>query len=588
MKRWLNSGLALAVVATLLLTACGATPTAVVAPTGTTAPQAPTNTPPAAAPTNTTAPVVPTNTTAPTNTPVPAQPKVATFIYTQEFDNLDPLYSNMWFTQTTWGIWDCYAWVYDDKNEALPTLLTEMPTADNGGISADGKTITLKLRSDIVWSDGTPITSADFAFTYKMAIDPKNAVATAFPYDQLAGLDTPDAQTVVMKFNEPFAPWQGTFWKGIVPEHILKPVYDKEGTLDNADWNKKPTVGCGPFNFVEWESGSFARFTANDKYWLGRPKIDEIFIRFVPDDASQVAALKAGDGDLGTFIAYSDVPALTAASVNMLTVFSGYNEGMYFYLDPKKGHPALQDVNVRQAIAYGTDRFSVCKDLLLGLTSPAATDWDKTPWVDPTITPYPYDPDKAKALLDAAGWIDSDNDTVREKNGVELELKYGTTTREIRKDVQAVFQQQLAAIGIKVNLLNYESDTFFAGYADGGPAATGELDIYEYSTTANYPDPDVAEWRCDQIPTAENPEGTNWMALCDQELDSLFKQQSSQVDFAQRQATWYKITKRIFDQVYFLGFWLDPDVWAIGPRLQNVKISGPSQYYNLVEWDLTQ
>ena len=124
-------------------------------------------------------------------------------------------------------------------------------------------------------------------------------------------------------FQEPYAPWVGTMWHGILPAHILEPVFESEGTIDNAEWNRNPTVGCGPYIFAEWESGSFARFVANEKYWLGKPKLDEIFFRFVPDDASQVAALKAGDGDLGTFFAYSDMPDLEAAGVNIVKVFSG-------------------------------------------------------------------------------------------------------------------------------------------------------------------------------------------------------------------------------------------------------------------------
>lgn len=518
----------------------------------------------------------------------PAEPKVATFIWTQEFDSLSPLYTNMWFAAITFQFWNCYAWDFDDQNAAYPVLVKEMPTTENGGISADGKTITLKLRDDLVWSDGTPLTSADFAFTHQMTIDPKNAVATTYPNDQLEALETPDAQTVVMKFAEPFAPWQGTFWHGLLPAHILQPVYDKDGTLDTAEWNRNPTVGCGPFVFKEWESGSFARFVASDNYWLGKPKIDEIFMRFVPDDASQVAALKAGDGDLGTFISYADIPTLQESGVKMVTVFSGYNEGLYFYVDPEKGHPALQDANVRKAIALAFDRASLCKDLLMDLTKPASTDWDNTPWVDPSIQPYPYDPEQAKALLDAAGWVDSNGDGVRDKDGVELEIDYGTTTREIRKDTQAVFQQAMEAVGIKVNLLNYDSDLFFAGYGEGGPAAKGDLDIFQYSATPNFPDPDVSEWRCDQIPTDEAPDGSNWMANCDPELDQLFKDQAVQVDFSQRQQTFFKITKLIYDKVYWLGYWWDPDIWAIGPNLQNVKLSGATPFYQIIEWELTE
>ncbi len=165
-------------------------------------------------------------------------------------------------------------------------LVNELPSLENGGISEEGTVITLDLRDDIVWSDGTPITSEDFVFTYETVINPANAVASAYPYNELVSVEGPDPQTVVITFEEPFASWQATLFTGLMPKHVLEPVYDAEGTIDNAPWNLQPTVGCGPFVFDEWESGSFARFLANDQYWLGRPKLDEVFMRFVPDDAA--------------------------------------------------------------------------------------------------------------------------------------------------------------------------------------------------------------------------------------------------------------------------------------------------------------
>ncbi|MCS7178605.1 MAG: peptide ABC transporter substrate-binding protein [Anaerolineae bacterium] len=514
-------------------------------------------------------------------------PKTATFIFTQEPDVLNPLYTNMWFSAITQQIWNCWAWDFDDQNNPHPVLVKEMPSAENGGISPDGRVITLKLRDDIVWSDGQPITSEDFVFTYEMVMNPQNTVASTFPYDKLEKVEAPDARTVVMTFKEPFAAWQATLWHGLLPAHVLRSVFEKEGTIDNAEWNRAPTVGCGPFVFKEWESGSFARFVANEKYWLGRPKIDEIFIRFVPDDASQVAALKAGDGDLGTFIAYSDIPTLEQAGVKMVKVFSGYNEGWYFYLHPEKGHPALKDVQVRQAIALAFDRFSICKDLLLGLTKPPATYWANTPWEDPTLEPWPYDPERAKQLLDEAGWKDTNGDGVRDKDGVELVLTLGTTTREIRRDVQAVAQQQLAQVGIKLELANAESDIFFGSYGDGGPCATGQYDIFQYSTVTNYPDPETADWLCKEIPSDENPAGVNWQSVCDEELDALFQLQATQVDFAERQKTFHKISRIVFERVYWLGIWEDPDIWAVGPRLKNVRLSGATPFFNIVEWELS-
>lgn len=512
-----------------------------------------------------------------------AQATVATLIFTQEPDTMNPLYTNMYFSTILHPLWDVEAWQFDEKNAPYPVLIKEMPSTQNGGISADGKAITLHLNDGMTWSDGQPLTSADFKFTWQMYMETKNAVATTYPYDAIASIDTPDAQTVVVNFNEPFAPWLLLF-KSLIPEHILKPVFEKDGTLDNAEWNKNPTVGIGPYVLKEWQSGSHLLFVRNEKYFGPKPVLDQIFVRIVPDDASQVAALKTGDGDLGIFIAYPDIPALEQAGVTVVTAPSGYSEGWFFNLG-EKGHPAIRDVKVRQALAYAIDREKITKDLLLGKTQPGASLWDKSIYVDPSLKPYPYDQEKAKQLLDEAGWkVGADG--IREKDGVKLELRYGTTTKEVRQNTQAVVQQMLEQVGVKVNLLNYDSDIFFASYADKGPTYTGDLDIYEWSDAPLFPDPDISYWRCAQIPTDESPQGTNAEFLCDQQLDSLFQQQATQVDLDQRVATFHQISKLMYDQVYWLSIWLDPDIWAVGKRLENVKLSGITPLYNISEWKL--
>ena len=512
--------------------------------------------------------------------------KVATMIFTAEPDSLNTIYTESYWALILDQVWNVWAWQYDDNNAPYPVLVTEMPSTDNGGLSADGKTITLHLRDDIVWSDGEPITSADFKFTYEMYINPKNTVSTTYPYDQVASIETPDARTVVMNFDAPFAAWL-FFWHSILPSHVLQSVFDQDGTLDNAAWNKAPTVGAGPFVFKEWQSGSFMRFVRNDKYWGPKAKLSEIFVRIVPDDASQVAALQAGDADLGIFIAYPDVPTLEQAGVKIVSVNSGYSEGWYMNLNPKTTNPALLDVNVRQAIAYALDRDKIAKDLLLGKTKPGATLWDGSPYVDPSLKPYPYDQAKAKELLDAAGWKDSNGNGTRDKDGVELILRYGTTTKEVRQSMQAIAQQMLADVGIGTELFNYDSDIFFASYGDNGPTYNGDLDIYEWSDVPTaFPDPDIAYWLCSDIPTDESPAGLNAQFICDEELDGLFQLQSTQVDFNARVETFHKITKIMFDKVYWLSIWLDPDIWAVGARLNNVKLSGATPFYNVEEWTL--
>ena len=151
--------------------------------------------------------------------------KTATFIFPQDFDNLNPLYTQSWFSTVTQQLWNCWPWVFDEGNNPIPVLLKEMPSAANGGISPDGKVITMYLRDDLVWSDGEPLTSEDFVFTYEMARSDQNLVATRYPYNQVASVQAPDDHTVVVSFQQPFAPWMATLWQGLLPAHILDPVF---------------------------------------------------------------------------------------------------------------------------------------------------------------------------------------------------------------------------------------------------------------------------------------------------------------------------------------------------------------------------
>ncbi|MDY7041142.1 MAG: peptide ABC transporter substrate-binding protein, partial [Chloroflexota bacterium] len=547
MKRtWLYPVLAVIVVTAVLLTSCQPTPAPTSPPKATEPPsKAPTPTPPSP-------------------TALPAERKITTLIFTQEPAMLNPLYSNMWFELILAQLWSCWAWEFDNQNEAFPRLVTELPSMENGGVSEDGLTITMHLRDDVVWSDGTPITSADFVFTYDMYMDPGNSVATQYPYDSLESIEAPDERTVVMHFTEPFAAWQALFWRGVLPKHVLGPVFEADGSIDQAAWNLAPTVGCGPFNFAEWESGSFMRFAKNENYWLGQPNLDEIFVRFVPDDASQTAALVAGDGDLGTFPPLSDVPALQDAGLQIVVQPSGYQEGWFFNFRDM-ANPAARDVKVRQAIAMAIDRDAINRDLLLGLTKAPETYWDSLPaYRAPDIEPWKYDPQEAERLLEEAGWTDRDGDGIREDvDGNKLTLIYGTTIREIRQDAQAVAQQQLKEVGIDLQLMSQDADIFFGSYADGAAPALGEVDIMEWSDGPYFPDPDTDYWLCSQVPSDENPTGYNYFG-CDEPLDGLFTRQLTTMNVEEREKIFHEISRYMHEQVYWLGMWEDPDYWVVG------------------------
>jgi peptide/nickel transport system substrate-binding protein len=522
-----------------------------------------------------------------TATPAPTH-KVVTIAWTQEPDTLNPYYTNMWFSTVLQQLYSCWAWEFDGNNEPFPKLVTELPTIENGGVSEDGLRITLKLRDDIVWSDGTPLTADDFVFTHDMIVNPANTVSSMYPYDRFT-VEAADAHTVVMNFPEYLASWQSSLWKGLLPKHVLEPVFAAEGSIDEAEWNLAPTVGCGPFDFAEWESGSYMHFVKNPNYWLGEPNIEDIYLQFVPDDASQTAALIAGDADLGTFPPYSDVPALRAGGLDIVVQSSGYAEGWFFNFRDMAS-PGARDVKVRQAIAMALDREAIINDLCAGLPKPVETLWASLPaYESPDIVPWKYDPEAAKALLEEAGWTDRDGDGIREDaDGNKLTLKHGTTIREIRQDIQAVTQQMLREVGIDLQIASWDSDFFFASYTDGSPCALGEVDIMEWSDLpADFPDPDHYYWLCSEIPNDESPWGGNYFG-CDEYLDGLFQEQITLIDPEARTLVFHEITKYMHDNVYWLGIYDDPDIWIIGPRLTGLTFSGVTPWYNVMDWDVTE
>jgi peptide/nickel transport system substrate-binding protein len=571
-KRNLYLLLSLVVLASMMLAACGGAAPATEQPPPMTEP--PVATEPAA-----------------TEPAAPTFKGTATITFVQEPDNLNPMYTDMSFSGYLRPFYLKPSWDFDENGKPVPVLAKEIPSLDNGGLTEDGKTVTIKLRDDITWSDGEPLTAEDYVFTYDMIMSDKNVPLSRYPYeDYVTSVEAPDPTTVVITFNKPFAAWLTSLFYWVVPKHILQPVFEADGTIDNAEWNRNPTVGVGPFVLSEWETGSHLAFKANPN-WIQPPKLEQIFVRIVPDDAAQEAAILAGDTDIGVFLSSDQIEKLEATGkVKVVAVTSGYNEAWFLNVNPETAHPAMQDVNVRKAIALATDRFTIVNDLLVAEINPVnATYWDMTPGYESTLKPYPYDPEEAKRLLDEAGWVDSNGDGTRDKDGVELVLRYITNQRELRKNVQAVVEQQWKLVGIGAELVNYSSDVFWNGYNDNGPQAQGLYEIAEFSSVQDsYPDPDASSgWTCDQITSADNPDGGNNQGYCNPKIDELMAEQATTLDPAKRRELYNQIEQIIYDDYVYIGMWKDPDLWSVSSRLQNVRFSGVYPFWNAYEWEVT-
>ncbi len=484
------------------------------------------------------------------------------------------------------------AWTFDDKLNPVPLLAVQFPTLANGGVSKDGKVITIKLRPDAIWSDGQPISSDDFVFTANVYTNDNNhSILQRSPYDlaipkqgpdaNQVNVKAPDKNTVVITFNEVYAAWPATLFRAVLPAHILRPIFDKAHSLEGIDWNLHPTVSSGPFTLKNSDAGSLT-FVRNDKYFGTKAKLDQIVIQIVPDAATQLAAVKVAVADMGTLLTAAEAADLRAsgAPVQIMAVPGGYNEGLFLNF----ANPILADVKVRKALASAIDRVALIAFAQNGIAKPSAGFWDGTPYQDASLQPLAFDADGAGKMLDGAGWkVGSDG--IREKNKVKLKLRFATNQRDFRTQAQTVLQSQFKAIGVDIEPTAYPNAVFFASYAAGGTLATGQFDIAEWSASPDYPDPATTRFLTSQIGTKENGfAGANVSHLSDPALDKLFETAAKTADAAARIKIFNQISKLMADKVYWIPLWQSADLWAINKRLMGVTIGGVSPWWNAASW----
>lgn len=537
-----------------------------------------------------------------------ASAKPLTIALSQEPDQLNPLFSSMsysgWLSQMILvglGRWD-------NNNNLVPELATEIPSTANGGVSADGLTITWKLRPNLKWSDGEPLTSADVKFTWQAEIDPGNAVYTRSGYSQISSIDTPDATTAVLHFSSLYPGWQTLFSQGpnnqggLLPEHLLK---GKTG-LEKDPFIHQPTIASGPYVLKEWVAGDHLTLVANANYWQGKPKLDQINVKFVPDPATALSALQAGDVDLVPDFSESDIQTLTNLETSTngkihLRVDAGPEFEHYLFnfstttstvkdasgnpvgISDQNGPCALTDINVRKALIMGIDRQTIVDTLLAGKTTVPASLWPNSYWTNTSLTPYPYDPEGAKKLLDGAGYTPG-ADGIRHGmcggQDVKLSFNFETTDSQIRKDMAVAVKDMLAKIGVEFKPSHLPAGTFFGSYTDGGHMAMGQYDIAGY-TTGFYPDPWNDNFLCSAIPTKDSPGGSNYYHICDQKMEDLFTQANASADPAVRKKAFDEIQKYQYDNALFIPMYVRANVYGYSDRF----VFPPTSVISGWSWD---
>lgn len=506
---------------------------------------------------------------------VSAQGPTLTVAFSQEPDTLNWLYSNMSFGKWANNLVYAPLYMYDEQYNEVPVLIDQIPSVENGLVNADYTEYTVKIKDGLLWSDGTPLTADDVAFTFEMLnTEANNFIQGSSIRDAVETVEKVDNLTVKLTFGAP-APYVGKLLSVeavvILPKHVFGPVFEADGTLANADANQNPTVFSGPYMLSQWNRGESLTFTANPNYILGKPKVETLVIRVFPDPESGYAAMAAGQVDLQPNLGPTDGPRVLALSpdLKVTSVFGGYIELLLFNVrgddNPRAGHPALKDLRVRQAIRMGIDREAIINDLLAGAATPTDSIYAGNAVQDPNIEFVKYDPEGAKALLDEAGWVVG-ADGIREKDGVRLELRYATTTAAWRKDIQAVVQQQLAQIGVGILIENYPASEYFGSFTDAGTLASGEFDLGEFanSTSGTSPLNDIVNdtFGCDSIVSVDNPGGSNYGSFCSEEMDALYAEISTTYDQAKVAEDATKIQQIVRDDLPAVILFPRNDIFA--------------------------
>jgi peptide/nickel transport system substrate-binding protein len=493
-------------------------------------------------------------------------------------DSLNPLLSTMDLSYDLSSLLFSYLVIVDRSGTLTGDLASTVPGLANNGITGDGRIYTYHLRRNVVWHDGVPLTARDVAFSWRAIMNPRNNVLHREGYEEVESIATPDNYTVVVHLRRRYPPFVTQFFttlqegaKPIVPEHLL----GREASLNNAPYNAHP-VGSGPFRFVSWDRGTRLVLARNEHYFKGRPKLDRVELSIVPDENTLMTQLQTHAVDMPVSTSallwdrFRHTPGLTAR-------LDPWNSEMLLALDD--GRPILRDVAVRRAIASAIDYQTIIHKLTFD-SAQIATDV-----IAPGFTgyagnaPYAYNPARAKAQLEAAGWH-ARPDGTRAKSGAPLELLMVVASKGSGPLYAVLLQRMLHDVGITVTIKTYP---YRGVYAYDGPIVTGRYDLAIYANTLPY-DPDrTSTLSCGQF----TPKGMNEFRFCDAALDALEQAGLETDDLLQRAAYYREAGARIHADVPYIPLFLQRR-----PAVMNSDVRGydPSPaaapWWNAWQWDI--
>jgi peptide/nickel transport system substrate-binding protein len=438
-------------------------------------------------------------------------------------------------------------------------------------ISPDGLAITFHLRKGVRWHDGRPFTAQDVLYTYQLTIDPKTPTAYAGDFMKVKKAEVLDPNTFRVTYDQPFAPALMSWGSAILPKHLL------EGKdITRSPLARRP-VGTGPYKFKEWVTGQKIVLQANPDYFEGRPYIDGHITRIIPDTATMFLELRANGIDrMGlTPLQYKRQTENNLFRKN----FNKYRylSFSYVYLGYNLHKPMFVDKRVRQAIAHAVNKQEIIDGIMLGLAREATGPYKPGTWAyNSNVKTYPYDPQKARAMLAEAGWRDANGDGVLEKDGEPFIFEIITNQgNEIRAKCAEIIQRRLAEVGITVKIRVLEWAAFVNDFIKKGRF---DATILGWSVSM---DPDIYDvWHSSKT----KPDELNFIGYRNVEVDELLEKGRSTFDQKLRKKCYDRIQEILAEDQPYLFLYVPDALPIIQKRFRGIEPAPLGIGYNYIRW----
>ncbi len=443
--------------------------------------------------------------------------------------------------------------------------------AEKWEISEDKLTIRFFLKKDVKWHDGKPFTSKDVEYTYKVYVDPKTPTAYSTDFLRVKEFRVLDDYTLEVVYEKPYAPALGSWGQGMLPRHLLEGVDITESPL------KRNPVGTGPYRFKDWTTGEKIILDSFHEYFDGRPYIDRVMTRIIPDMATMFLELKALSLDqMGLnplqYVRQTDTKWFKDNFNKYKYLGFGYSYLGYNLQDWK-----FKDKRVRQALTMAINRESIVQGVLLGLGTVTDTPYKPDSfWYNQNVTKFPYDPEKAKEMLAEAGWKDTDGDGILDKDGKPFEFTIITNHgNDIRKNAATIIQRDLKKVGIEVKIRVIEWAAFLKNFIN---KRNFEACLLGWGIGVDPNQIDI--WNSKK--TGENE--LNFINFQNQEVDRLLDLGASTYDKEERKKYYDKFQEIIAEEQPYTFLFVQYSLPTINSRFHGIEPAPIGIGYNFVKW----